>query len=208
MLDLIARLSLLGVDARAWPWREEVDPFWKAVAEILLVRTTRKAVARVYLRLRQAFPSPRELAAASEEEIRALVREVGLLKRAEAIKALAKKVDSGEDLYSALSDTPQVGKYVLGAFRLYALGESEFPVDGNVRRVLGRVLGVEPTEVGPLLVRCLGEGPLDADTLRKAHLAVLDIAWEFCHGKAPRCRVCPLRGRCSFPKGSVSESTP
>jgi len=183
-----------------WPWRKETDPFWKAVAEILLIRTTRKAAARAYLRLKQVFPSSREVAIAKEEEIRGLIKEVGLLKRAKAIKTLAEKVSSGEDVYRALSQTPQVGKYVLGAFKLYALGEREFPVDGNIRRFFGRALGIEPLEVESLLARLLAEVPLDTDVLRNAHLAVLDIAWEFCHGKAPKCWACPVREYCSFPK--------
>jgi endonuclease-3 len=209
-LRAFGRLVLDWKDAH--PWHAEENPFWKLVAEVLLVRTTREAVKRVFSELKQRFPSAEALASGRREDVEAVVAEVGLKARGRALIEAARLFSKGLPTLSEVSRLPYVGPYVLSAYKLYALSEPAFPLDSTVARVAYRFLkGEEPPKrrsksrkggepyKDPFLTRIareLEEGS-DPEELKGIHQGVLYVGWKWCRS-TPKCDLCPVRGACAF----------
>jgi len=77
---------------RHFPWRTETDPFRILVAEVLLQRSRGKTVAKVYEALFDRWPDAEMLAKARTSSIRAVIRPLGLTRRAEILRNLARSV--------------------------------------------------------------------------------------------------------------------
>jgi len=70
---------------RDFPWRRTGDPYASLIAEFLLQRTSAETVAPIYEEFLERYPNPETLAAASVEEIAALLQPLGLFFRAERL---------------------------------------------------------------------------------------------------------------------------
>jgi A/G-specific adenine glycosylase len=88
ILDLRRRLLAWGrQNRRSFPWRETDDPFRVLVAEVLLQRSRGKTVAIVYERLFAWWPDAGSLARARETSIAAVIRPLGLVRRAATLRS-------------------------------------------------------------------------------------------------------------------------
>jgi len=196
----------------AYPWHSEENPFWKLVAEILLVRTTREATKKAFSELKQRFPSVEALASAKREDVEAVVAEVGLKARGRALIDAARLFSEGPPAAEEVSRLPYVGPYVFSAYKLYALSQAAFPLDSTVARVAYRFLKGEEPPKGRSRNRKGGEPYKDAfltrlarkleeklnvEELKDIHQGVLYVGWKWCRG-LPKCEHCPVKKVCAF----------
>lgn len=188
---------------RSFPWRTERDPFKIVVAEVLLQRSRGSSVAPVYQRLFERWPTATDLGHARVDSIRSVIRPLGLTRRAETLKALARAVtDRGAvpRTVEGLLELPGVGPYAASATAAVAFGKRAATVDGVTARVYRRYFGMH-SEQPPSTDRklwVLVDRVTPPRGVREWNWAVLDLAAVVCLPRKPRCSDCPLATRCTW----------
>ncbi len=193
-------------NGRPLPWREEPTPYRVWVSEIMLQQTRIEAVRGYFERFMAAFPTVEALAAAEEEQVLKLWEGLGYYSRARNLKRAAERVVSeyGGQLpqtAAELKKLPGVGDYTAGAIASIACGEAAPAVDGNVLRVLSRLLADGRDVLTPAVRRAFTEA-LQAvyPAGREAGLAtqsLMELGETTClPNTAPLCLLCPLAALC------------
>jgi A/G-specific adenine glycosylase len=187
---------------RDLPWRRTHDPYRVWVSEVMLQQTTVKVVTPYYEAFLARFPTLQSLAAAREEEVVAAWSGLGYYHRARNLHRGARHVADRHGgrfpgtLEAALA-VPGVGLYTASAILSIAHGARLPVVDGNVRRVLARLLalrGPEYRKDGPYYNRA--EELLDPERPGDWNQALMELGATVCAPREPRCGACPLRTRC------------
>ena len=175
---------------RSFPWRETSDPWHILVAEVLLQRSRGKTVAKVYEELFRRWPDAKSMSRARESSIVAVIRPLGLTRRAAMLRAMAKEVVRLEGVprsFDDLAALPGVGRYAANATLVVAFGARAPVVDGVTARVYRRYLGLDsdlPASEDEELWRAVDDAtPLRG---REWNWAVLDLAAEVCLPGRPR----------------------
>ena len=191
---------------RMLPWRQDPTPYHTWIAEIMLQQTRIEAVIPYYARFLEELPDVPSLAAVSEDRLLKLWEGLGYYSRARNLKKAAVQLVEkygGELPASAeeLRKLPGIGDYTAGAIASIAFGLPEPAVDGNVLRVVTRLLAC-PEDIAKAPVR-----RKTAELLRGAYPAgkeagiltegIMELGETVCLPNAvPRCEVCPLRTLC------------
>ena len=201
---------------RDLPWRRSSDPYRVWISEAMLQQTRVEAVIPHYARFLARFPTVEALAAAAEDDVLAAWSGLGYYRRARALAAAARAIVAQHggrfprERRQALA-LPGVGPYTAAAVLSIAYGASEPLVDGNVARVLARVLALEsPSGSGELQRRCEalaarlvppaagagtgGAGDPDPGTWNQA---LMELGALVCTPRAPLCGACPWAARCA-----------
>ena len=134
-------LEWYRVCKRDLPWRKARSFYTALVSELMLQQTRVEAVKERYVLFLQRFPTPEELAAASEEEVLKMWEGLGYYSRARNLHKAA-KILAAEGLpqdFNGVRALPGVGDYTAGAICSIALGLPQPAVDGNVLRILSRL---------------------------------------------------------------------
>lgn len=184
---------------RELPWRETADPYRILVSEIMLQQTRVETVVPYYRRWVQRFPDPASLAEADEEEVLRHWQGLGYYRRARNLQAAAREVVErwGGDIpgdAEALASLPGVGAYTAGAVGSMAFGHVVPAVDGNVRRVMARLLD-DPAPGAALLVREVGR-LVDPERPGDFNQALMELGATVCTPRSPDCPVCPVAEGC------------
>ncbi len=130
---------------RELPWRREKNPYHTWVSEIMLQQTRVEAVKEYYTRFLRELPSVRDLASCPEDRLMKLWEGLGYYSRVRNMQKAAMQImhDFGgripEDA-KTLKTLKGIGDYTAGAIASIAFGKMQAAVDGNVLRVLTRVL--------------------------------------------------------------------
>lgn len=183
------------------PWQVK-DAYCRWVSEIMLQQTQVATVKGYYERFMKAFPTVQDLALASEDDVMRLWAGLGYYSRARNLHACAKivcKMGGFPKTPEALAELPGIGKSTAAAIASAAFDVAAPILDGNVKRVLTRVLA-EPSPVGAAAAeKALW---LAADRLlSKVEPAVynqglMDLGSLVCAKAAPRCNACPVAAWC------------
>lgn len=131
---------------RELPWREEKNPYHIWLSEIMLQQTRIEAVKSYYARFLKEVPTILELANIEEEKLLKLWEGLGYYNRARNLKKAAKMIikeyeGNMPNYYEELIKLPGIGEYTAGAIASIAFDEKIPAVDGNVLRVISRVIG-------------------------------------------------------------------
>ena len=196
-----ALLAWYDQHRRSLPWRDEVSPYRTWVSEIMLQQTRVAAVLPYFHRFMEAFPTVEALAAAPEEKLMKLWEGLGYYSRARNLQKAAKIVASQgrfPDTYAGLLALPGVGDYTASAIASAAFGRREAAVDGNVLRVVMRLLDCREDIAEPKVkaaVRALVQErmPEKAEDIRVFNQAMMELGATVClpNGE-PKCESCPV----------------
>ena len=191
---------------RPLPWRLSPTPYHVWVSEIMLQQTRIEAVIPYYARFLDALPDIPSLAAVEEDRLLKLWEGLGYYSRARNLQKAAKIVmtDFGGELpreAAKLRTLPGVGDYTAGAIASIAWGEPEPAVDGNVLRVLTRVLAcpddiLQPKTRAGIASLLRGHYPRGerAGLLTEG---IMELGETVClPNAAPKCEACPLNTIC------------
>jgi A/G-specific adenine glycosylase len=142
-----ALLAFYDARRRDLPWRRDPDPYRVWVSEVMLQQTRVDAVVPYYERWLRRFPTVAALASAEPDDVLRAWEGLGYYARARNLHRAARVVREHHhgavpSEPSALRALPGVGDYTAGAIASIAFGRAEPAVDGNVRRVLARLLDV------------------------------------------------------------------
>jgi A/G-specific adenine glycosylase len=188
---------------RSFPWRDEADPFQVLVAEILLQRSRGRTVAPVYTELWRRWPDASALSKARADSIRSVIRPLGLVRRAETLKALATEVVALGGVPSTIDgllELPGVGLYAASATRAVAFERRQATVDGVTARVYRRYFGLDdelPASTDRKLWAVV-DRVTPRTGVREWNWSVLDLAATVCLPGRPRCEICPIASDCRW----------
>jgi A/G-specific adenine glycosylase len=196
-----ALLRWFAASRRPLPWREEPrDPYRVWLSEVMLQQTRVAAMLPRYLEFVARFPRLEALAAAPIDEVLALFSGLGYYARARHLHAAAKAAVARGGLprsSAELVKLPGFGPYTAAAVASLAFGEQVALVDGNVARVLARILRIPGTaaevrerawEVAPSL--------LPAGRAGEFNEALMELGATVCKPRAPSRGECPLGPHC------------
>ncbi len=172
------------------------DPFTLLVAVVLSAQTTDKKVNQVTPALFERAGTPAEMAALPVEEIRDLIREVGLAnQKAKNLKAMAGilTAEHGGEVprsFETLEALPGVGHKTASVVKVQAFGDPAFPVDTHIHRLawrwgLSNGSSVDRTERD--LKRVFPE-----EAWGKVHLQIIYFGREHCPSRGHDFDACPI----------------
>ncbi len=131
---------------RDLPWRHNATPYRVWISEIMLQQTRVDPVIPYYQRFLECLPDVETLAQVSQDQLMKLWEGLGYYSRANHLKKAAQIIaENGAfpDSFEGWLSLPGIGEYTAGAICSIALGLPTPAVDGNVLRVLSRILGSE-----------------------------------------------------------------
>ena len=207
-------------DRRDLPWRvglgERVEPYRVLVSEAMLQQTQVATVVPYFLRFMEAFPTVEALASAEEGEVLRLWQGLGYYSRARRLHAAARIIVEQHggrvpDTVEALLTLPGVGRYTAGAVASIAFGVAAPIVDGNIERVLTRVmLWDRPVEEAVSRERLWAwAGELAAgDRPGDVNQAVMELGATVCVPVSPACLLCPIAQNCDARAAGREEEVP
>jgi A/G-specific adenine glycosylase len=199
--QLFRRELLAWYDAhkRDLPWRRNRDPYRVWLSEIMLQQTRVAAVLEHYLRFLARFPRVEELSRARETSVLAAWSGLGYYRRARMLHAAARAVvkeHGGKFPASAqkLRKLPGIGRYTAAAIASISFDEPVAVVDGNVERVLARVV-----EAG-LSAETAWQAAadlLDPERPGDFNQAMMELGATLCLPRQPKCLLCPVAQVCA-----------
>ncbi len=194
---------------RPMPWRETRDPYRVWLSEIMLQQTQVATVIPYYERFLARFPTVQALAAAPLDDVLKLWAGLGYYSRARNLHRGAQKVAqefSGifPDSLDAIRTIPGIGEYTAGAVLSIAYQKPEALVDGNVARVLSRMLlldGDWRTGPGKKTVwiearKLVADAHAQKINPGDFNQAVMELGATICSPRSPECPRCPVSGFC------------
>ncbi|KAF8634840.1 hypothetical protein AX17_004090 [Amanita inopinata Kibby_2008] len=226
-------------DTREMPWRKRYNPsltpdeqaqrayeVW--VSEVMLQQTQVVTVVPYYKRWMDRYPTMQHLAGSNIEEVNALWKGLGYYSRASRLLVGAQKVvktldgklpNNAKDLQACV---PGIGRYSAGAICSIAYGERVPALDGNVHRLLSRLLAIHASPKAKATLDLLwgaatklvevqndstpqsqrADGEIKEEMTRTQYpgdinQALIELGSTVCKVREPRCDVCPLREWCA-----------
>ena len=186
------------------PWQHPRSPYRVWIAEIMLQQTQVATVIPYFQRFMAALPALQDLAAASEDQVLALWSGLGYYSRARNLHAAAKRcvqLHDGAlpDDLQALQDLPGIGRSTAAAVRAQAFGRPDAILDGNVKRVLCRLFGIEGFPGERRIEQqlwALTEQLMPARRCADYTQAIMDFGATLCTRSRPACALCPFGNDC------------
>lgn len=201
---------------RMLPWRKEKNPYSIWVSEIMLQQTRIEAVKVYYERFMEEVPNVEELAKIEEAKLLKLWEGLGYYSRAKNLKKAAIKIcqEYKGDMpksYEELVTLPGIGEYTAGAIASVAYNEKIPAVDGNVLRVISRVMAstkdILLSDTKKEITKKLKEiMPSKAGDFNEG---LMELGESICipNGE-PICKKCPIKEYCIAYKKRLTSQIP
>jgi A/G-specific adenine glycosylase len=193
-----------GTAKRDLPWRRTTDPYAITVSEIMLQQTQVVTVIPYYERWLKLFPFWQALAGAQESAVIKAWEGLGYYRRARNLQALAKAVVSEGGTMprseEGLRALPGIEPYTAAAIGSIAFGLPLAELDGNVMRLLTRLLALSDDITRPQTrakLQELADQFLDRDKPSTHNQAVMELGATVCLPRNPMCLICPLKSGCA-----------
>lgn len=195
---------------RELPWRKEQNPYKIWVSEIMLQQTKVDTVIPYFNQFIKKFPTVYDLATAEEQDVLKSWEGLGYYSRARNLQNAIKEVvatyggkvpDKPDDLGSMKG----VGPYTKGAILSIAYDQPEPAVDGNVMRVLSRILKVEE-DIAKARTKKQFEDYvrqlISHEDPSSFNQGMMELGAIVCTPKTPMCMLCPVQQHCqAFAEG-------
>ena len=209
-------LEWYNTHKRNLPWRKNKNPYEIWISEIMLQQTRIETVKSYYARFMQELPTIHDLANIEEEKLLKLWEGLGYYNRAKNLQKAAKLIEEKYEgkmpnTYQELITLPGIGEYTAGAIASISFNEKVPAVDGNVLRVISRVLGKKQDillletkkEVTKLLTKYM---PNQAGNFNEA---LMELGELICipNGE-PNCLKCPLQQFCIAYQNNLTNEIP
>ncbi len=210
-------LDWYGKNARALPWRKNTEPYRVWVSEIMLQQTRVETVIPYYLRFMEALPTIEALAEVDEARLMKLWEGLGYYSRARNLQKAARQIVAVHGgrfpkTYAEIRALPGVGPYTAGAIASISFELLTPAVDGNVLRVLARLIG----SARDIAIPAVREefATLLQDIYPAGHCgdftqSLMELGATVCLPKAaPRCEICPVSPFCRAYLGGTQAALP
>ncbi|HJV28043.1 MAG TPA: A/G-specific adenine glycosylase [Aromatoleum sp.] len=186
------------------PWQNTRDAYRIWLSEIMLQQTQVDTVIPYYARFLARFPDLASLAAAPVDDVLALWSGLGYYARARNLHKAAQAVmaECGGEFPrcpEAIAELPGIGRSTAAAIADFAFGARAAILDGNVKRVLCRVFGIDgfPGERAvEQQLWALAEALLPAQDVGTYIQAQMDLGATVCTRGRAACERCPMADIC------------
>lgn len=179
---------------------EHQDIYQLLICVVLSAQTTDKSVNRISDALFAAYPNPKALASAQQEDVIEIIKTIGMYKtKSKNIIALAKELVSrfdGQvpDDYDALISLPGVGRKTANVVQSVGFGHQRIAVDTHVFRVTNRIGLVSEKDVLKTEMALMKTLPEDRWT--EAHHSFIFHGRNCCSARNPKCEECVIAELC------------
>ncbi|MBN2303563.1 MAG: A/G-specific adenine glycosylase [Anaerolineae bacterium] len=224
MIDTIHNLPALHDALIGWfeqhktdlPWRRTQDPYAIWLSEIMLQQTQVTTVIPYYKRFLARFPTVRDLAVAPLGDVLKLWEGLGYYSRARNLHRAAQMVvdDFGGNFPASipkLRTLPGVGRYTAGAVGSLAFGLDVPVLDGNVIRILARLLDItdDVTQVTTQnALWNLVEQLVPAGRAGLWNEGLMELGRRVCMPQSPDCAACPIADHCMARQANTQAERP
>lgn len=177
-------------------WRNTDNIYHIYLSEIMLQQTQASRVQEHYYpKFLQNFPTLKDLADASLEEVLAAWSGLGYYRRAQNLHKCAKEVVCGlPKTQKDLEKLPGIGKYTASAICSFGYDQKVPVVDTNIARVLKRLFALENPADKTVWEKAAEF--LNEKSPKEHNLGLMDLGSLICLPKAPKCFECPLKSHC------------
>lgn len=202
------------------PWQHTRDPYVVWLSEVMLQQTQVSTVLTYFPRFLSRFPHVQSLADAANDEVMALWSGLGYYSRARNLHRCAQVVvaeHGGEFPRSAhdLATLPGIGASTAAAIAAFCHGETISIVDGNVRRVLSRLLAF-PGDLSlasaqkelETLAQALVPKTASGDDMTAYTQGLMDLGATVCTRSRPQCERCPVSALCQARAAGTTDRFP
>ena len=202
---------------RDLPWREHPDAYRVWVSEIMLQQTRVEAVKPYYDRFLKAFPDVEALAAAEEDKLMKMWEGLGYYNRVRNMQKAARQIMTEHDgqfpcEYDEILKLSGIGNYTAGAISSFAYGIAKPAVDGNVLRVVSRLLASD-SDIMKASTRTQIENIIEevipADAAADLNQGLIELGAIVCvpNGE-PKCEICPVAHLCKAKEQNIQMELP
>ncbi len=201
-------------EQRDLPWRENKNPYRVWVSEIMLQQTRVEAVKPYYNNFMKQFPTLETLANADEEKVLKAWEGLGYYSRVRNLHAAVKEVQTHyngivPNTAEEIGKLKGVGPYTQGAILSIAYDVPEPAVDGNVMRVMSRILSIWDDIAKPKtrkLFEAIIREVISHENPSYFNQGLMELGALICIPKNPSCLLCPVRAHCrAFHEGVQQE---
>lgn len=209
-------LEWYHANRRVLPFRENPTPYRIWVSEIMLQQTRVTAMLPYYARFIAELPDVAALAACDEEKLHKLWEGLGYYSRVRNMQKAAKIIMENHNgtmppSYTALLGLPGIGEYTAGAIASIAFGLPVVAIDGNVLRVISRILASRKDIMLPATRKELGaqvQLRQPADAPGDYNQALMELGALVCTPGTPSCAECPLAPLCEAKRLGIAAELP
>lgn len=211
-----ALLEWFAASQRELPWRRNRDPYRVWISEIMLQQTRVAAVIPYFEKFCARFPGVAALAEAEEAEVLRLWSGLGYYSRARNLQAAARQIvgEHGGEFPRTLEGMRSlrgIGQYTSNAILSIAFGEPHAVLDGNVARVVARLVAMtgelRETRNWRDLQRTADE-LLEREDAGAWNQAMMELGATICTPRSPQCLLCPVNEFCEARKRGLQEEIP
>jgi A/G-specific adenine glycosylase len=190
------------------PWQKSLQPYPVWLSEIMLQQTQVSTVKAYFERFLSRWPRVQDLAAAELDEVMGLWSGLGYYSRARMLHRCAQTVvheHAGHfpsDM-AALQKLPGIGPSTAAAIASLCFGQAVSIMDGNVRRVLTRLLAFDEDLALSSAQKNLNHHAQSllpsgrwVKSMPQYTQGLMDLGATVCHSRQPACEQCPMRAMC------------
>ena len=190
---------------RVLPWRETQDAYCIWLSEVILQQTRVAQGLDYYMRFVARWPRVEDLASADEAEVLREWQGLGYYSRARNLHKAAQMIVANgwapfPTRFEDIRSLPGIGDYTAGAISSFAYDLPYPAIDGNVYRVVARLLDIDEafdTTSGKKLFHQHIETLLDREHPRLFNSAIMEFGALQCTPVlGDNCAQCPLQSVC------------
>ncbi len=199
---------------RDLPWRRSKDPYAIWISEVMLQQTRVDTVIPYYTRWMEQFPDIQSLARASIDDVLSQWEGLGYYRRAHNLRKAAQMIlkefrAAIPDQIVELKRLPGVGAYTAAAVAALAFNIDALALDGNLRRVIARLIDLEidpRRRQGERRIREWADEVMPSGQAGVFNQALMDLGATICTPRKPQCGLCPLMPDClAYARGTQLE---
>jgi len=199
---------------RDLPWRHTTNPYHVWLSEIILQQTRVAQGLPYYQQFVDNYATVHDLAKASEQEVLNLWQGLGYYSRARNLHYTARDIVQNykgifPGNYKDLLQLKGVGAYTAAAIASFCYNEPVSVLDGNVYRVLARLLGIDTpinSPEGQKYFKQLAQELVDRQNPGVYNQAIMEFGALHCTPTNPQCDICPMANDCmAYNTGKVAD---
>ena len=199
---------------RELPWRQTSDAYSIWVSEVMLQQTQVNTVLPYYRKFLKHFPDVESLAKADLQSVLKSWEGMGYYARARNLHRAAQIIVTDHDSkiptdWEVIRKLPGIGEYIAAAVLSIAFNQPYPVIDGNVKRVLARLKGIDAPVNKSSSYKIYRDGAarlLDNKNAATFNQAIMELGAIVCAPRNPGCGGCPVNNNCrAYRMGLVEE---
>lgn len=199
---------------RLLPFRENSEPYFIWVSEIMAQQTQIETMIPYFKRFIKRYPTIEDLAKTDSDALLQVVAGIGYYRRfkhmLEAAKLIVERFSGVfPSTYEEVRSLPGVGDYTAGAIMSIAFNQPYAATDGNVIRVLSRFYLIQEDMRKPShrkMIHQQNQALILKATPRLYTQVLMELGALICRPQKPLCEECPLKTTCrAYEQGLVNE---